>query len=213
LVLFFSPAAVATLEQTTIDAEQLGVFVDFAGGKQMFLIILVLKRAWRAFISSPQFFSTYKFESTIYLSKNVLTFSTFFTLFTFSSFSNFIIFRHFSLHMRPYWEIGAHCHRFTSAFLLIFNVGILLLLLTPTGINCLDNGLALTPPMGWMSWAKFFCETDCKKHPFSCINEQLYKVGKFGISKYEKINILFEGYGGPDCGGWLPGCRLSDNPH
>jgi hypothetical protein len=28
-----------------------------------------------------------------------------------------------------------------------------------------------------MSWAKFYCETDCQKHPFSCINEQLYKVG------------------------------------
>ena len=40
----------------------------------------------------------------------------------------------------------------------------------------LDNGLARTPPMGWMSWAKFYCEIDCQRHPFSCINEQLYKV-------------------------------------
>ncbi|KAL3115411.1 hypothetical protein niasHT_020084 [Heterodera trifolii] len=38
----------------------------------------------------------------------------------------------------------------------------------------LDNGLARTPPMGWMSWTKFYCQTDCAKHPFSCINEQLY---------------------------------------
>jgi hypothetical protein len=95
LVLFFSPAAVATLEQTTIDAEQLGVFVDFAGGKQMFLIILVFKRAWRAFISSPQFFSTYKFESTIYLSKNVLTFSTFFTFLPFYLFLILLFFGNF----------------------------------------------------------------------------------------------------------------------
>ncbi|KAI3422635.1 hypothetical protein GPALN_013133 [Globodera pallida] len=41
-------------------------------------------------------------------------------------------------------------------------------------VYSLDNGLARTPPMGWMSWAKFFCETDCTRHPFSCINERLY---------------------------------------
>lgn len=36
------------------------------------------------------------------------------------------------------------------------------------------NGLAKTPPMGWMSWEIFRCETDCTSHPSSCINEQLY---------------------------------------
>jgi hypothetical protein len=44
----------------------------------------------------------------------------------------------------------------------------------------LDNGLARTPPMAWMSWSKFFCEIDCEKHPRSCINEQLYKVRNNG---------------------------------
>ncbi|KAF4676461.1 hypothetical protein FOL47_006099 [Perkinsus chesapeaki] len=39
----------------------------------------------------------------------------------------------------------------------------------------LDNGLGLTPPMGWLSWEKYRCETNCKKHPKSCINEDLYK--------------------------------------
>ncbi|KAF7636726.1 Alpha-galactosidase [Meloidogyne graminicola] len=29
--------------------------------------------------------------------------------------------------------------------------------------------------MGWMSWTKFYCEIDCVHHPFSCINERLYK--------------------------------------
>ena len=38
----------------------------------------------------------------------------------------------------------------------------------------LENGLARTPPMGWMSWTAFYCETDCAKHPRACINEQLY---------------------------------------
>lgn len=29
-----------------------------------------------------------------------------------------------------------------------------------TGIFCLDNGLGLTPPMGWNSWNKFACKID-----------------------------------------------------
>ena len=27
--------------------------------------------------------------------------------------------------------------------------------------------------MGWMSWQVFRCETDCKKEPNACINEDL----------------------------------------
>ena len=42
-------------------------------------------------------------------------------------------------------------------------------------VVALDNGLARTPPMGWMSWTAFYCEMDCVKHPTACINEQLYK--------------------------------------
>ncbi|KAI6198577.1 Alpha-galactosidase [Aphelenchoides besseyi] len=42
-------------------------------------------------------------------------------------------------------------------------------------IEGLDNGLARTPPMGWMSWTRFFCQIDCTTHPNTCINEQLYK--------------------------------------
>ena len=34
-----------------------------------------------------------------------------------------------------------------------------------------SGGLARTPPMGWMSWQVFRCETDCKKEPNECINE------------------------------------------
>lgn len=33
----------------------------------------------------------------------------------------------------------------------------------------LDNGLALTPPMGWLSWERFRCNTDCKDYPDICI--------------------------------------------
>jgi alpha-N-acetylgalactosaminidase len=39
----------------------------------------------------------------------------------------------------------------------------------------LNNGLALTPPMGWMSWERFRCNVDCDTDPLNCINENLFK--------------------------------------
>ena len=39
----------------------------------------------------------------------------------------------------------------------------------------LDNGLARTPPMGWMTWERFRCEIDCDADPDNCISEQLIK--------------------------------------
>lgn len=38
-----------------------------------------------------------------------------------------------------------------------------------------DNGLGRVPPMGWFSWSSFKCEVDCKSHPKSCINQNLYQ--------------------------------------
>jgi alpha-N-acetylgalactosaminidase len=35
--------------------------------------------------------------------------------------------------------------------------------------NGLDNGVALTPPMGWMTWERFRCNIDCKNDPDNCI--------------------------------------------
>jgi len=45
----------------------------------------------------------------------------------------------------------------------------------PTAPGPGPNGLAKTPPMGWMSWEIFRCETDCEAHPDSCINDKLYE--------------------------------------
>lgn len=42
------------------------------------------------------------------------------------------------------------------------------------GVAGLNNGLALTPPMGWLSWERFLCQVDCKAYPDSCISERLY---------------------------------------
>ena len=39
----------------------------------------------------------------------------------------------------------------------------------------LDNGLSLTPPMGWLSWERFRCNTDCDHDPEFCIGENLFK--------------------------------------
>lgn len=47
-------------------------------------------------------------------------------------------------------------------------VGVLLLgALVPT--FALENGLARTPPMGWMTWQRFRCNIDCENDPDNCI--------------------------------------------
>jgi len=33
----------------------------------------------------------------------------------------------------------------------------------------LDNGLARTPPMGWMQWERFRCNINCTEDPDNCI--------------------------------------------
>jgi hypothetical protein len=36
-------------------------------------------------------------------------------------------------------------------------------------VPALENGLARTPPMGWLAWERFRCNTDCKNDPDNCI--------------------------------------------
>jgi Alpha galactosidase A len=40
--------------------------------------------------------------------------------------------------------------------------------------SCLDNGVGRTPPMGWLSWERFGCQTNCELFPDTCISEHLY---------------------------------------
>ena len=63
-------------------------------------------------------------------------------------------------------------------------------------VTGLDNGLALTPPMGWLSWERYMCNTDCKNHPNSCISENLYMAmadelvsGGYKDVGYNYVNI------------------------
>ncbi|XP_064549117.1 alpha-N-acetylgalactosaminidase [Drosophila montana] len=74
--------------------------------------------------------------------------------------------------------------------------------------NCLENGLARTPPMGWLSWERFRCNTDCLNDPDNCISERLFqKMADLLVSEgyasvgYEYINIddcWLERHRGPD---------------
>ncbi|KAH0631011.1 hypothetical protein JD844_004473 [Phrynosoma platyrhinos] len=40
--------------------------------------------------------------------------------------------------------------------------------------GALENGLARRPPMGWLHWERFLCQTDCRQEPQRCISEQLF---------------------------------------
>ncbi|XP_066175899.1 alpha-N-acetylgalactosaminidase isoform X2 [Sylvia atricapilla] len=60
----------------------------------------------------------------------------------------------------------------------------------------LENGLARTPPMGWMSWERFRCNVDCQADPRNCISEQLFfemadRLAEDGWRElgYEYVNI------------------------
>lgn len=36
-------------------------------------------------------------------------------------------------------------------------------------VVALDNGVARTPPMGWLHWERFLCGTDCAAEPDRCV--------------------------------------------
>jgi alpha-N-acetylgalactosaminidase len=41
--------------------------------------------------------------------------------------------------------------------------------------NAANNGLALTPPRGWLAWGTFRCQIDCNTDPDNCIGEGLFR--------------------------------------
>lgn len=46
---------------------------------------------------------------------------------------------------------------------------VLLVCVSVCPVQALDNGLALTPTMGWLHWERFMCNTDCENDPDNCI--------------------------------------------
>ncbi|XP_048350850.1 alpha-N-acetylgalactosaminidase-like [Sphaerodactylus townsendi] len=62
--------------------------------------------------------------------------------------------------------------------------------------SSLDNGLLKTPPMGWVPWESFRCNTDCQHDPDDCISERLIKTMADRLAKdgwkelgYEYVNL------------------------
>jgi len=51
---------------------------------------------------------------------------------------------------------------------------LLLVLFDLSRVRGLENGLARTPPMGWLAWERFRCNTDCENDPHNCISERLF---------------------------------------
>ncbi|XP_017155282.1 alpha-N-acetylgalactosaminidase isoform X1 [Drosophila miranda] len=83
-----------------------------------------------------------------------------------------------------------------------------ILIVISTSCYGLDNGLAKTPPMGWLSWERFRCNTDCVNDPENCISEKLFQTmtdlvvaDGYASAGYEFINI-------DDC--WLEKHRSHD---
>lgn len=52
---------------------------------------------------------------------------------------------------------------------------VILLVIFGHAALALDNGAARTPPMGWLSWERYACTTDCEADPTNCISARLYK--------------------------------------
>lgn len=85
--------------------------------------------------------------------------------------------------------------RMVNQELLKYSV-VLLLFAVAGPSRALDNGLALTPPMGWLAWERYVCELNCDLYPGECIDDNLFKIQAkhmvddgFRQLGYEYVNI------------------------
>lgn len=78
------------------------------------------------------------------------------------SFYNFTI-SHFTMNL--FWFYFSEIGMFSSLTLSLF----LSLTYWMRGGQALENGLARTPPMGWMAWQRYRCNVDCDNYPEDCI--------------------------------------------
>jgi hypothetical protein len=78
------------------------------------------------------------------------------------------------------------------------------------GLNlALDNGLARTPPMGWLTWERFRCNIDCDNDPENCISERLIREMADRISDDGYLEMGYEYIIVDDC--WLAATRDANN--
>ncbi|XP_072943058.1 alpha-N-acetylgalactosaminidase-like isoform X2 [Epargyreus clarus] len=85
---------------------------------------------------------------------------------------------------------------------------LVLIALQLTSTLALDNGLVPTPPMGWLSWQRFRCITDCKKYPNECISEDLIQRQALLMVSEGYLDAGYEYVGIDDC--WLEKERDAD---
>ncbi len=81
-------------------------------------------------------------------------------------------------------------------WLMGFGLVVVAVMAIMTPVTALQNGLAKTPPMGWLSWERYACNLDCANYPDSCINDKLYMnmadmlvAGGWKDVGYEYVNI------------------------
>ncbi|XP_059619087.1 alpha-N-acetylgalactosaminidase-like isoform X2 [Phlebotomus argentipes] len=72
-------------------------------------------------------------------------------------------------------------------------------------VNSLENGLARTPPMGWLSWERFRCNTDCEGDPDNCISENLFRTMADLVVSEGYASVGYEYINVDDC--WLEKSR------
>ncbi|GAB6023888.1 hypothetical protein CHUAL_008624 [Chamberlinius hualienensis] len=72
----------------------------------------------------------------------------------------------------------------------------IIVLTAVVSVKALNNGLAMTPPMGFNAWQAFGCQTDCVNFPDTCISEKLFKsiademvAGGYLAAGYQYLNI------------------------
>ncbi|XP_051823972.1 alpha-galactosidase A [Antechinus flavipes] len=91
---------------------------------------------------------------------------------------------------------------------LIPGLALVLALADVSGVTALDNGLALTPTMGWLHWERFTCNVDCMEDPENCISEQLFmQMAELMVSEGWK-DVGYEYVCIDDC--WLASQRDKD---
>ena len=74
----------------------------------------------------------------------------------------------------------------------------IILILKIVLIYGLDNGIGLTPPMGWMTWERFRCQIDCENRT-DCLNEDLIKAHADILAQPEWKSLGYEYLNIDDC--------------
>ena len=98
----------------------------------------------------------------------------------------------------------------TSVVLLrVLSILLLLCLSSLPLTRSLDNGLALTPPMGWLSWERYRCDIDCANDPDSCISESLYMAMADHLAADGFLSVGYEYVNIDDC--WAEKLRDFDS--